>query len=465
MAANRRVVSSRGWEVLRPSPSLLAAACALVCGSLGCSVRDSNLITALATDDAGEAGANGEQPPSVIAAIDERPIGGASLTMGTTGGGSYAEALANGAVSTVSTLDELATALGGDTPAVVLVAEGMLVGAGNPQTVQVCTQACPAGSPIAQQTVAGGLCTNGETLVTTELTNDTLRVGSNKTIIGLGAGARFSNVAVDLSGSSNIILRNVSIEDVGDGLSSVVDGLTIWPGDHIWIDHVTFRNISRAYVNLASSWDDSNGQALTVEAGYVTFTNVHFDGFVRGSCTQKSEFVLGSSRNPAITVAGSWFDGARDRNPYLFGPGTWGHAFNNLWTNIDKTGLGVSCGAIGIAQGNVFQSTHDALRVDDAGLPTWLFCAAGMFGQLYAPTTTGSDEDNLIDTASTLDLNSQPTSGVGLALPVRITDDDFELTVPVQLGASTATYRVTLAPDPNGVPALVEAEAGVGHLF
>ncbi len=463
MAANRRAVFGLGWDVLRPP--MLAAACALVCWPLGCSVRDSNLIQALPDDDAGEAGASNEQPPSVIAAIDERPIGGASLTTGTTGGGTYAAASAAGAVYTVSTLDELVSVVSGDTPAVVLVAEGAFLGAGNAQTVQVCTQACAAGSAIAQQTIAGGFCTNGETLFTTQLTNETLSVGSNKTIIGLGAGARFSNVSIQLNGSSNIILRNVSIEDVGDGLASVIDGMQIWPADHVWIDHVTFRNISRAYVNLASSWDDSNGQALTVEAGYVTFSNVHFDGFVRGSCTQKSDFVLGSSRNPGITVADSWFDGTRDRNPYLFGPGTWGHVFNNLWSNVDQTGLGVSCGAIGIAQGNVFQSTHDALRVDDAGLPTWLFCAAGMFGQLYAPMTTGDDEDNLVDTASSLDLNSQSTSGAGLAVPMRLSGDDFELTVPVQLGASTATYRVTLASDPTTVPALVQAGAGVGHLF
>ena len=459
MAANRRAVLSfrRG---------ALMAAWTLAAWSLGCSVRDSNLIQAGPAGPMGDAGASGEPlPRSVAAAIDERPNGGASLTTGTTGGGTLAQARAADSLHVVSTLAELAAVLGGDSPAVVLVTEGTLVGAGNARTVQVCTQGCPAGSGISQETVASGYCSSQDVLFTTQLTTQTLRVGSNKTIIGLGAGARFSNVTIALNGSSNVILRNVSIEDVGDGLSSVADGLQIWAGDHIWIDHVTFRNISQAYVNLASTWDDANGQALTVEAGYITFSNLHFDGFVRGSCTQKSEFVLGSSRNPAVTVANSWFDGARNRNPSLFGPGTWGHAFNNLWTDIEKTGLSVSCGAVGLAQGNVFQRTHEALRVDDAGPPTWLFCAAGMFGQLYAPMGSGNDEENLVDGNSTLSLDAQPTSGVGLVLPTRIAGDEFELTVPVQLGASSATYRVTLASNPTDVPAQVRAQAGVGHLF
>jgi pectate lyase len=425
----------------------------------GCSVRDSDLIVA----------PPGPTPPvlsqAVIDAIDARPVGGASLTTGTSGGGTHAQAAAAGAIYVVSTLADLKNRVSGDAPAVILVAAGRYVGAGQPRTLQVCTQACAATDPVPQGTLEASSCPTGAALSDLTITTDTLRVGSNKTIIGLDAGARLVDVSVVLDGSSNVILRNLSVEGVSSGVVPVNDGISLDPADHVWLDHLTLTDISSASVYVVSTWDQDNAQAIVDESGYVTISNVVFDSFVRGSCSQRSERVLTTNRNPAITVTGSLFEGARIRAPAAFGPGTWMHLYNNLWNDIDGRGLELSCGAAVLAEGNVFQSAHNGLYNSDTGVPTWQFCATGYYGSLYAPLGTGGPESNLVDANSSMNLGGQPTTGTGLALPVSVGGTDVELTVPVASGTKTETYRVTLSADPSTVAADVQAHAGMGRLF
>ncbi len=375
---------------------------------VGCAERDSDLIVAT-TDGATMV----TLPQAVIDAIDERPIGGASLTSGTTGGGNYSDAQAAGALFVVNTLADLKARVSGDAPAVIAIEAGIYTGAGTERTVQACQQACEVDDPIAEQTVPVANCTNGETLFDVTLNSDVLRVGSNKTIIGLDAGAHLVNVSVTLDGSSNVILRNLALESLDSDLALVDDGLSLDPSDHVWLDHLSTRDISNATLPIVSTWDQDQNQALVDESGYITISNVQFDGFVESSCSQRSELVLTTNRNPAVTILRSWFTHARIRVPNLFGPGTWAHLYNNLWTDIDGRGLAVSCGAIAIAQGNVFQSAHNALYNSDSGPPDWQFCAAGFFGILYAPTGSAGAETNSLDAVSSMNLGGQPATGAG----------------------------------------------------
>lgn len=426
---------------------------------LGCQVRDSELIVGPSDTSL---------PPlsqAVVDAIDARPVGGASLTIGTTGGGTYEQALGTGAIYLVSTLADLKDRVSGDTPSVVLVAEGIYAGAGEPRTLQACTQDCSANDPVPQETLESSSCPSGATLFDLTITTDTLRVGSNKTIIGLDGGARLVDVSVVLDGSSNIILRNLSVESVSSGIVPVTDGISLDPADHVWLDHLTLTDISATSLDVVSTWDQTNAQALVQQSGYLTVSDVLFDAFVSGSCSQRSERVFTTNRTPAITVTGSLFEGARIRSPSALGPGTWMHLYNNLWNNIDGRGLELSCGASVIAEGNGFQSAHNGLYNSDSGSPTWQFCMTGYFGSLYAPTTTGGVEQNLLDSSSSMNLSGQSAAGTGLTLPVVTGGTDAELTVPVASGTSTQTYQISLAPDPSTVAVQVQAAAGMGHLF
>jgi pectate lyase len=431
-----------------------------VLGASGCTLEDADLIVAPAGENPPP-----PLPPEVIAAIDERPVGGASLTSGTRGGGTHAEARAAGALHVVATLADLKTRAGGDAPAVVLVTAGRYIGTGEQRTAQICRVPCAAHDPVREGTLAAKDCPPDAPRLDVTYAADTLRVGSNKTIIGLGSGAHLQNVSVSLDGSSNVILRNVAIEAVQTEVPSAANALSLQPSHHVWLDHLSLRDVSHTGLDIASTWDEENAQAVDDESGYITVSDVHFDGFMSKSCSQRSELVFTSNRNPALTITGSWFDGARIRAPNLLGPGTWAHFYNNLWSNIDGRGLAVSCGAVALAQGNVFRGAHNALYNSDSGVPTWQFCSAGYFGTLYAPLDTGVDETNLFDETSTMNLGGQPVTGTGAVVPKRVAGSEFELTVPVAAGTRNESYRVTLASDPASVAASVQAAAGVGQLF
>jgi pectate lyase len=460
--AVRTASARRRW----PFAGLLA----ILAHSQGCTVQDSQLLTPAEQGSAGTgstASAGGSKlQPATIRIIDERPIGGASLSGGTSGGGTHAEAVARGALYVVEDLPALRQRVGGDAPAVILIAEGSYTStAALPRAVRVCNRPCAAGSPLASERIIEAYCTSGQPIFDAHTNFETLRIGSNKTIIGLGRGAALRNVELDLSGSTNIILRNLSIQDIAPDISGKGDGINIWPADHLWIDHCTLRNIGHAYITIHSSWDEENNQSLSVEASHITLTHNHFDGHVAGVCSQRSGYVLGTSRNPALTVAYNWFSGGSARNGYLFGPGTWAHVFNNYWSDIDHAALSVACGAVGVAQGNVFENTISAFNNADDGVSTWKFCSIGLFGKLYAPLAARSDEQNLLDARSTLSLHDQPTDGAGIALPARLAGHRFELLVPGTFGRASQSYEFSLEPDPATVATLVRANAGVGRLF
>lgn len=448
----------------------------------GCSTQDSQLIISNSSAGGSQGGASSGGGPSsgsgggagsaggpltdaVVAAIDERPIGGASLDGLTTGGGTRASAASAGRLFVVNGVADLRERVSGDIPTVVLLAEGTYTFYGDPLAVSVCTQACSPSAPVATQLALASRCTNGEPLFDYQDTHETLRIGKNKTLIGLGKGAILRNVSFSLSGSSNVILRNLTIRDLNPTVNGAGDAITAWPADHVWFDHLTFANISRAYLNIVSSWDEDNNQALTVESGYMTLTHNRFDGRVDALCGQRSTFVLGTSRNPALTLAYNWFQRSSQRNGYFFGPGTWAHLFNNLWSNIDGTSVSVACGAATLMQGNAFESAATALDNSDDGLPVWKFCADGLYGKAYAPLQAGNDEDNLLDTSSTLDVSDQPLNGPGLTLPARISGHRFTITAPTGSGTRSEQYDVTLAAAADGVSTLVQASAGAGYLF
>ncbi len=455
-----------GDSARRRWPATLAAALALG----GCSVQNSELITRVgeSTGPGGSGGALPAEPgvvvdpldATLIAIIDERPPGSASLDGGTTGGGDYATAFDAGRIFLVDSVQGLQAHLGDDELAIVLIAEGDYDFDGTEER-PTCEQPCDPATPLAQQTIVSGYCTEDDTVSTTVIDYYNLEVGANKTLIGLGAGARFRNVEVNLSKGPNVIVRNIEVRDVAPNVAEFGYGVRVWPGHHVWLDHLTLGNIGHGYIVVASDYDDT--QIITDETAYVTITNCHFDGRVDGVCGQRSPYVVTAHRTPAVTMSMNWFDGSGRRSPNLFGPETWAHLFNNLWTSVDR-GVEVGCGARGLLQGNAFETTPDAVNVNDSGAGSWSFCAAGYFGLLYAPTGTGGEEDNLLDSQSVLSLNGQPADGTGMSVPTRTTGNQFSVSVPV--GSSGAeSYAFELVESPGEVAAEVRASAGVGKLF
>ena len=69
-----------------------------------------------------------------------------------------------------------------------------------------------------------------------------IRVGSNKSIIGAGAGVEISGAGFQIQNVDNVIIRNLKISFVKDN-----DGITIQNSTRVWIDHCEFEsNFSEA---------------------------------------------------------------------------------------------------------------------------------------------------------------------------------------------------------------------------
>ncbi len=442
---------------------------------LACSTQRSDLISAPNNNSSG--GEQGNPDADIIddaalmqaigAIVDERPVGGASLLGGTTGGGTLATAQASGHLVIVYSTSEFLNAISGDTPAVILVTEGTYDFTLSPgRAGQACTSPCNPNTPVAAETVAAASCASTAVLFDVESTYDIARVGNNKTILGLGAGATLKNIELDLSGSSNVILRNLSFQDINPGIFHDGQAVQLWPADHVWIDHCSFKNISYTSLHIASSWDETNNQAIITVAGYITVSWNHFDGRTTKACGGQDPTVVSANRDPGLTFHHNWFDTTESWNPYLLGPGTWVHLFNNAWSDITNTSVSVTCGAVALLQGNAFESARDALYISDSGAPTWSFCQTGYFGAVYAPFDVANDEQNLLDPNSTLSLNGQTTDGTGLSLPARQNGDTFRISVPaLPADGSAASYDYELEANPADVSALVKAGCGVGQLF
>ena len=180
-----------------------------------------------------------------------------------------------------------------------------------------------------------------------------LTVGSNKTIIG--CGARFEG-HLELSGSVNVILRNMTIVGygVGDctldpgydpvvGCSSGFDAVTIQKNaHHVWVDHCDISD------GTDGNLDITNG------ANYVTVSWTKFHYTPRtddvgndstGSAGHRYANLIGSTDTPVmyddpnalnVTLHHNWWaDNVSQRQPRVrFGKI---HLFNNLWSSADGT--------------------------------------------------------------------------------------------------------------------------------
>ena len=243
----------------------------------------------------GSGGASCSAPPAAGTLLGWASVSGGGVTT-TTGGGTTAP-------TTVTTLSQLNSAASGTTAAVIWV----------------------------KGTISGDI-----------------RVGSNKTIAGI-CGAQLHG-HVEVSGSTNVIIRNIAIVgygvgncaldpsyDASVGCSSGADAISVQKNaHHIWIDHSDISDgtdgnldITNAADFVTVSWTkfhysprtDSVGSDSTGAAGH------RFSNLVGGSDSATAD---AGALN--ITWHHDWWaDNVVERQPRVrFGKN---HLFNDLWTS------------------------------------------------------------------------------------------------------------------------------------
>ncbi len=328
----------------------------------------------------------------------------------TTGGG-------NATPVSVTSCDTLASALAASGSAVVRIPANTTIDCRTaPRTQSACEIQCPDYSgdpgkrfyriPVGAQTCTE-LGSNSDGDLVNRSRNDTvIRVASDKTLEGVGANARLLGANLYLRDVRNVIIRNLTIEDVNPGLIEAGDGISMNNTSHIWIDHVRFNLISDGHIDM---YDSRN----------VTLSWNQFKGENPAVCGGKHHYTQLIS-NSRVTLHHNDWRNISGRNPKIDGDQSRVHLFNNFWKNVTYFSIGVGSGAQARVEGNYFE---------DAAKPHW---------------DTGN---GLIDA----DLSSNRYTGISASDP----DKDTGASVFDDL----VLYPYKLE-DANDVPAIVDQGAG-----
>jgi pectate lyase len=277
--------------------------------------------------------------------------------------------------------------------------------------------------------------------VTGKLPNGMIKIGSNKTIVGL-CGAEIHG-HVDVVGSSNVIIRNIKIVGyaVGDcsldpsytstvGCSSGNDAVTVEQGSHIWFDHD----------DISDGTDGNLDITLAADLVTVSWTKFHYTPRTDNSGNDStgasghrfSSLVGGSDNSPGdvgklnVTWHHNWWaDNVVERQPRVrYGKN---HLFNNLWTSSAANYcIRAGMDAMILAEANAFVGVKN---------PTQFNSSADQMTSYITAPTTGANANLLMNTSG-----SAPTGGGGTPF-----------TMP--------TYSYTLDAT-SGLQAAVQAGAG-----
>jgi pectin lyase len=226
-----------------------------------------------------------------------------------------------------------------------------------------------------------GYCTNKQTTHYTYKVAgiSAILVGSNKTLIGVGANAGLKGKGVKLQGGvSNIVIRNLSFTDINEGMVWGGDGLTIIDATKVWVDHNRFARIGRQFIVLG------NGDS-TATVDNIAISNNELDGQSAWSarCTGTHYWNMLVYGNGKITFANNYlhhFDGRAPRISSA-GSGALVHIVNNYfetgsWHALDYEGANTRV----LMEGNYFKDVSMPVLTDASGNGQ-LF---GVYGQTSA---------------------------------------------------------------------------------
>ncbi|MET7402150.1 RICIN domain-containing protein [Dactylosporangium sp. NPDC005572] len=174
-----------------------------------------------------------------------------------------------------------------------------------------------------------------------------LKVASNKTVLG-NAGATIVGCGFTLSGSKNVIIRNLTFRDWNDDAVNVEQSST-----NVWIDHNTFSNGYDGAVDIKRGSD-----FITVSWNRV-FN--HDKSMLLGHSDDNGSQDRGHLR---VTYHHNWFDGSTQRHPRVrFGNPV--HVYNNYYNNVGGYGVASTEGAGVLVEGNYFENTDDRYHLGE----------------------------------------------------------------------------------------------------
>jgi pectate lyase len=349
---------------------------------------------------------------------------------------------AGGSAVTVSTAAALVAAVAGDAPKVIQISGTIdFTGSEGATSASGCYVAqCPSG---ASEYILGklGAC-DGKT--TFDVTFDSvglkpLAIGSNKTLIGVGANATIKGKGLIFNnGVNNVVVRNLTITNINPQVVWGGDALSFVGAKNIWLDHNRVSLVGRQFIVT------HNGANTGITLSYNDF-----DGSTPYSATCNGAHyyvMLNLGAGDEITAHGNWIHNTSGRAPHAggsAGAAVYMHFINDYFMTVPGHAVDASTGASLLFEGTYFQNVTTPFMADA--------------GSNYAPVASNA--------AST---SSACTAAIGRSCVANATSSNTVTTFPLAQAALTAMgsrkSALVQAYPANEVPYSVPHLAGPGHI-
>jgi pectate lyase len=200
----------------------------------------------------------------------------------------------------------------------------------------------------SQVIVVQGRITNGAS-------GGSIRVRSNKTIVGLGSDGFLDGVGLSIASENNIIVQNLKMTLVGTSNPSGVNGGDIigisGTSKNIWIDHCELYSENPDTQTDIDKYDgliDIKGQT-----GYITLSWNYFHDHHKGGLVGASDTDLHEERK--VTMHHNYYNKVRLRVPMY--RGSTGHFFNNYVVGA-KDATEIRAGTCVRVERNYYEALH-----------------------------------------------------------------------------------------------------------
>ncbi|WP_431868667.1 right-handed parallel beta-helix repeat-containing protein [Nocardiopsis eucommiae] len=164
----------------------------------------------------------------------------------------------------------------------------------------------------------------------------TVRVASDKTLVGMGEGTEFTGGGLLVDGAENVVLANLGM--VSEGPAVEIRG----GAHHVWVDGSTF-----------SGGEDDSLITVADGADHVTLSWNHFTD------AESAVTIGGGDEEPGalrVTVHHNFFDGTSERHPRAHNA-EHVHVFNNYFRANPEYGVRSAHGSQVLVEGNYFENT------------------------------------------------------------------------------------------------------------
>ena len=196
--------------------------------------------------------------------------------------------------------------------------------------------------------------------------NEVVRVRSNKSVLGIGSGARLLGVGLQVGWNSefgqigNVVIRNITFEKA----LAPIDGVMVSAGAHnVWIDHCNFFSDRDHGVDFYDGLVDINHGADFITVSWSRFYQHYKTSLVGNSDDTGGE----DAGHLTVTYHHNSFIRSGGRNPSVrFGMV---HVYNNLYRDLDDYGVAARMGAQVPVENNWFENVNRPIRADTSLSP------------------------------------------------------------------------------------------------